>query len=61
MQTRAAFADSEGAAELGLTLPKTTSARNQNKENNRQLVIDVSRVGEGVAGKVADTVAKQII
>ena len=61
-QTWASVAASGGTEGLGTTLSRTTSAGNQNKENNRQLVIDVSRGGEGAAEKVADTeAAKQTI
>ena len=61
-QTWASVAASSSPAGSGTTLSRTTSAGNQNKGNNRQLVIDASRVGEGAAEKVADTeVAKQTI
>jgi hypothetical protein len=56
-QTWASVAASGGVAGSGTTLSRTTSTGNQNKEDNRQLVIDVSRVGEGMAEKVANTEA----
>jgi hypothetical protein len=61
-QSWASVAASGGVAGSGTTLSRTTRAGKPNKEHNRQLVIDVSRVGEGAAEKVADTeVAKRTI
>jgi hypothetical protein len=61
-QTWASVASSGRPAGSDMTLSQTTSSGNTNKENYRQLVIDVSRVGEAVAEKVANTiVAKQTI
>lgn len=46
----------------GITLSRTTSTGTADKDNLRQLVIDVSRVGESTAEKVATTeMAKQAI
>jgi hypothetical protein len=61
-QSWASVAASGDAAGSGTTLSRATSTRKPNKEPNRQLVIDVSRAGEEVAEKVANTeVAKQTI
>lgn len=47
---------------MGLDRGQLTSAGNTDKEHSRQLVIDISRVGEAAAEKVADTeAAKQAI
>ena len=55
-------AASGGAAGSGTTLLRTTSGGKPDKDYNRQLVIDVSRMEEGAAEKVATTeVAKQTI
>jgi hypothetical protein len=48
--------------DLGTTLSRTTSSGPIDKEDKRQLVIDVSRVREAAAEKVANTdAAKQAI
>jgi hypothetical protein len=61
-QTWASVAGSERPAGSGTTLSRSTSAGATDKEQNRQLVINVSRVGEGTAERVANTeAAKQAI
>ena len=61
-QTWASVAASGQPAGSGTSLSRTTSTGTADKENVRQLVIDVSRVGQGTAEKVATTeAAKQAI
>jgi hypothetical protein len=61
-QTWASVAASGQPAGSGTTLSQTTSTGTTDKDNLRQLVIDVSRVGEGTAEKVSTTeTAKQAI
>jgi hypothetical protein len=61
-QTWASVAASGQPAGSGTTLSRTTSTGTADKDNLRQLVIDVSRVGEGTAEKVSTTeTAKQAI
>jgi hypothetical protein len=61
-QTWASVAASGQPARSGTTVSRTTSSGRTDKEDKRQLVIDVSRVGEAAAEKVANTdAAKQAI
>ncbi|KAL5398325.1 hypothetical protein PMIN03_012795 [Paraphaeosphaeria minitans] len=61
-QSWASVAASGPQAGTGTTVPRTTSTGMADKDNMRQLVIDVSRVGDGTAEKVATTeTAKQVI
>ena len=61
-QSWASVAASGPQAGSGTTVSKTTSTGTADKDNMRQLVIDVSRVGEGTVEKVATTeTAKQAI
>ena len=58
----ASIAASGGTTGSGTASLRTASTGRVDKEDNRQLVIDVSRVGEAVADKVANTeAAKQAI
>ena len=55
-------AASGGVTESGTTVSRATSSRKSNKDPNRQLVIDVSRVEERATEKVATTkVAKHTV
>ena len=61
-QTWASVAASGQPAGSGTTLSRTTSTGTGDRDNLRQLVIDVSRVGEGTAETVSTTeTAKQAI
>ncbi|KAF9728557.1 zinc knuckle [Paraphaeosphaeria minitans] len=61
-QSWASVAASGPQAGAGTTVPRTMSTGMADKDNMRQLVIDVSRVGDGTAEKVATTeTAKQVI
>ena len=59
MQSWASFTAGEPQAGSDTTISRTTSVEMADKNNSRQLVIDVSRVGEGTAEVATTDTAKQ--